>query len=108
MNRPLPTGKNKKVVGLMKDNLGGKIMTKFVAVRSKTYSYLMKDGNFDKKAKGTNKYIIKRRYKFNEYKNCLFKIEIILNLKQKSKSEAHNVSTEEINKIRLSSNDDKT
>ena len=108
VNRPLPTGKNKKVVGLMKDNLGGKIMTEFVAVRSKTYSYLMKDGNFDKKAKGTNKYIIKRRYKFNEYKNCLFKIEIILNLKQKSKSEAHNISTEEINKIRLSSNDDKT
>ena len=54
----------------MKDNLGGKIMTEFVAVRSKTYSYLMKDGNFDKKAKGTSKYIIKRRYKFNEHKNC--------------------------------------
>ena len=51
VNRPLPTGKNKKVIGLMKDELGGTIMTEFVARRPKTYSYLMDDGNSDKKAK---------------------------------------------------------
>ena len=45
--------KNKKVIGLMKDELGGKIMTVFVALRPKTYSYLMDDGNSDKKTKGT-------------------------------------------------------
>ena len=71
VNRPLPTGKNKKVIGLMKDELGGKIMTEFVALRPKTYSYLTDDCKEDKKAKGTKKFIIKRRIKFNDYKDCL-------------------------------------
>ena len=53
VNRPLPAGKNKKVIGLMKDELGGKIMTEFVALRQKTYSYLTDDCKEDKKAKGT-------------------------------------------------------
>ena len=51
--RPLSTGKNKKVIGLMKDELGGKLMTEFVASRPKTFSYLMDDGNTYKKVKGT-------------------------------------------------------
>ena len=63
INRPLPKGKNKKVIGLMKDELGGKIMTEFAALRPKTYSYLMDDGNIDKKAKGAKKCITKRMLK---------------------------------------------
>ena len=65
VNRPLPTGRNKKLIGLMKDKLGGKIMKEFAALRSKTYSYLMGDINSDKKPKGTKKCVIKRRPKFN-------------------------------------------
>ena len=64
-NRPLPTGKNKKVIGLMKDQLGGKIITEFVTLRPKTYSYLTDDCKEDKKAKGTKKCIIKRMFKFD-------------------------------------------
>ena len=52
-NRPLPRGINKKVIGLMKDELGGKIMIEFGVLRPKTYSYLMDDDSENKKAKGT-------------------------------------------------------
>ena len=64
IDRPLPKGKNKKVIGLMKDELGEKIMTKFVGLRSKPYSYLMDDDSEDKKAKGTKECVIKRKLKF--------------------------------------------
>ena len=60
VNRPLPTGKTKKVIGLMKDELGGGIITEFVALRPKTYSYLTDDCEENKKAKGTKKCVIKR------------------------------------------------
>ena len=53
VDRPLATKRNKKVIGLMEDELGVKNMTKFAGLRSKTYSYLIDDGNNDKKAKGT-------------------------------------------------------
>ena len=70
-DRPLSTGKNKKLVGLTKDELGGKIMTEFVALIPKTYSYLMDVGNSDKKEKRTKKIVIKQILKFNDYKNWL-------------------------------------
>ena len=46
-DRPLPTGKNKKVIGLMKDELGGEIMKGFVSLRPKMYSYRV--GNLEPK-----------------------------------------------------------
>ena len=107
VNRPLPTGQNKKVIRLMKDELGGMIMTEFAALRPKTSSYLMDDGNSDKKTKRTKTCVIKRRLKFDDYKNCFLKNEIIIKSQKRFKSEAHNVYTEESNKIAISSNDDK-
>ena len=68
LGRPLPKRKNKKVIGLMKDELGGKIMTKFVRLRVKTYNNLIDDGSQDKKAKSTKKCVIKRKVKFENYK----------------------------------------
>ena len=75
-DRPLLKGKNKKVIGLMKDELGAKIMTEFVAFRPKTYSYLMNDGNSDsdthatKKGKGKWKCVVKQI--LNDYNDCRF------------------------------------
>ena len=107
VNRPLPTRKSKKMIGLMKDELGGKIMAEFVASIPKTYSYLTDDCEEDKKVKETKKCAIKRRLKFSDYKDCLLNNEIILKSQQRVKSEKHDVYTEEVNKIALSSNDDK-
>ena len=105
VDRPLPAGKNKKVIGLMKDELGGKIITEFAAVRPKTYSYLTDDCKEDKKAKGTKKCVIKRVIKFNDYKDCLLKYKVILKSQKRFKSEKHDIYTENVNKIALSSND---
>ena len=91
VNRPLPTGKNKKVIGLMKDELGGKIITEFVTLRPKTYSYLTDDCKEDKKAKETNKCVIKRMIKFNDYKNCLLKDEVMLKSQQRFMRTKHDV-----------------
>ena len=107
VNRPLPARKNKKVIGLMKDELGEKIITEFITLRPKTYSYLTDDGKEDKKAKGTKNCVIKRMIKFNDYKNCLLKDEVLLKSQQRFISKKHDVYTENINKIALSNNDDK-
>ena len=106
-DRPLPKGVNKKVLGLMKDELGGGIITEFVALRPKAYSYITNDFTELKKAKGTKKCIINKMLNFNDYKNCLFDNGKVLRPQQRFKSENHSVYTENINKIALSCNDDK-
>ena len=107
VNRQLPTGKNKKIIGLMKDELGAKIITEFVTLRPKTYSFLTDDGKEDKKTKGTKKCVIKKMIKFNDYKKCLLNDEVILKSQQRFISKKHDVYTENINKIALSNNYDK-
>ena len=107
VNRSLPTGKNKKVIGLMKDKSRGRIITEFVALRPETFSYLTDNFKEDKKAKGTKNCVIGRMIKFNDYKNCLLKDEVILKLQKRFISKKQDVYTENINKIALSGNDDK-
>ena len=106
-DRPLPKGKNKKVIGLMKDELGGGIITEFVALRPKTYSYMTNEFIEMKKAKGTKKCVIKKMLKFEDYKKCLLDDKVILKSQQRFKSESHEVYTEDVNKTALSNDDDK-
>ena len=105
--RPLPIGKNKKVPGLFKDELGGKIITEVVALRPKAYAYLDDDGNNHKKAKGTKKCVIKQKLMFQNFKDCLFNNKNVYRSQQRFKSYNHDVYTEEVNKTVLSSNNDK-
>ena len=107
VNRLLPMGKNKKVIGIMKDELSGKIIMEFVTLRPKTYSYLTDDGKEDKKAKGAKRCIIKKMIKFNDYKKCFLNDEVMFKSQQRFISKKHNVYPENINKIALSNNDDK-
>ena len=106
-DRPLPTGINKKVIGLMKDELGGDIITEFVALRPKAYSYITNNFIEMKKAKGTKKCVVNKMLRFDDYKKCLFDNGKVLKSQQRFKSENHEVYTENINKIALSCDDDK-
>ena len=71
-DRPLPTGINKKVIGLMKGELVGDIITEFVALRPKAYSYITNDFIEMKRAKGTKKCVVNKMSRFEDYKKCLF------------------------------------
>ena len=87
--RQLPMGMNKNAIGLFKDELGGKIMKEFCALRAKTYTYLMDDDNEKKKAKGIKMCVIKRRLMFGNYKDLLFNNKTILKSQLRFKRDYH-------------------
>ena len=91
----------------MKDELGGEIITEFIALRPKTYSYLADNDKINKKAKGTKKCIKKKMFKFDDDKKCLLNDKVILKSQQRFISTKHDVCTENVNKIALSNDDDK-
>ena len=106
-NRPLQIGKNKKVIGKFKDELGGKIMSEFCALKDKTYACKLDNGNEGKKAKGTKKCVVKRQITFDDYVNALFKDDKLINSQFTFKSDHHKIYTQKINKIALNYFDDK-
>ena len=109
-NRPLEIGKNKKVIGKFKDELGGKILTEFVALRAKTYAYVqLNEDKLEehKKAKGTKKCVIKKDLNFDLYKKALFNNETIRCTQQRFKSDYHNIYTQIVHKTALNNKDDK-
>ena len=105
-NRPLPVGLNKKVIKLMKDELGGKIMTDFMALRPKLYSYKKLDGSEDKKRKGI-KCVVKKTLTFEDYKTCLFNNSTEYRSQLMFRLAKHEVHTIEVNKATLNRDDDK-
>ena len=105
-HKPLPVGLNKKMIGLMKDELGGEIMREFVTLRPKMYAY--KTGSAEsKKCKGIKKCVVKKTISFEDYKNCLFGGETSYSSQSMFRSSTHKVKTLEVNKFALSRDDDK-
>jgi len=102
----IETSVNKKVIGMFKDECGGQSMTEFVGLRAKMYAY--KVGNeVNKKAKGVKKNVIKQDITFDENKTCLETRKEIYKPMNIIRSRLHDIYTEEMNNIALSSEDTK-
>ena len=107
-NRSLPIGKNKTVIGMMKDELGGKIMTEFVALRAKMYAYTKIDKKVeDKRCKGTKKCVVTERLTFDHYKACLFDGKTIYKEEMLIENTKHEVYMVNKHKIALNRDDNK-
>ena len=103
----IPTGINKKVLGMMKDEAAGKIIKEFVGLRSKLYSFIMDDGGETKKCKGIKKQVVESSIRHEHYKTCLTTGKELLRKQNILRSYNHEVYTEEVNKVALSALDDK-
>ena len=93
-------GKNKKVIGLMKDEQKGDIMREFVALRPKMYAYKVESDEF-------KKCVVKKDIKFEDYKRCLMTGEMEYRSQIMFRSRLHEIATIETSKLALSREDDK-
>ena len=101
------TGENKKVIGMFKDEVGGKQITKFVGLRPKLYSFKVEDSSTTRKCKGIKKNVVKKGIDFEDYVRCLFSGEKQMRKMNIIKSENHEIYSKEVNKLALSGDDDK-
>ena len=102
----IKTGVNKKVIGMMKDECGGEQIETFVGLRSKLYTYKTSKKE-SKRCKGIKKNVIDKEIVLKDYKNCLFSEEEQVRKMILIRHRNHELYTEEIKKIALSSEDDK-
>ena len=103
----IPTGINKKVLGMFKDEAAGKNIKEFVGLRAKLYSYIMEEGKENKRCKGVKKQVVESSITHEDYKTCLLTGKEQLRKQNIIRSYEHEVYTEEVNKIALSAMDDK-
>ena len=103
----IPTGINKKVLGMFKDEVKGKNIKEFVGLRAKLYSFIIEDGEENKKCKGVKKQVVEESITHEDYKTCLLTGKETLRKQNILRSYDHEVYTEEVNKIALSAADDK-
>ena len=97
---------NKKKIGLMKDECGGKIVTEWVALRPKLYSFLTENGE-KQKAKGLKKSMKNKSLRHENFLKCLRTGESQTRKQCLFRSRDHHIFTENMVKVALSANDDK-
>ena len=110
LNRLIEHNVNKKVIGKVKDELNGMIMTDFFAIRPKVYGFrYLKDNviNEEKKCKGTSKYGVKNTINFDALKRTLFNNQTLMCTQQRFRSDKLVMNTEIVNKKALSNSDNK-
>ena len=103
----IPSGFNKKMLGMFKDEAGGKVIDEFVGLRAKLYSYKCLRVKKAKNARGVKKLVVKKSIAHEDYKKCLFTGKEQLRRMNVIGSYKHEFYTEEVNKIALSPDDDK-
>ena len=103
----IPTGINKKVLGMFKDEVAGKNIKEFVGLRAKLYSFKTEEGKENKKCKGIKKAVVAKSIRHENYKTCLQTGKEQLRRQTIIRSYEHNLYLEEVNKIALSAADDK-
>ena len=101
------TGVNKKVIGMFKDEVGGKQITHFVGLRPKLYSFKIEDDKVVKKCKGIKSNVVKKTIDFDDYVKCLFRDIKKMRTMKIIRSEKHDIYSKEVNKVALSNQDDK-
>ena len=101
-NSPYYCNANKKVIGKFKDEACGVLITEFIGLKSKMYSYIKSDEKGGKIAKGIKKNVIKNNIKHKEYKNVLLNNEQLHHKIETKRSQKHQLGSYEINKVLLS------
>ena len=103
----IKTGINKKVIGKFKDEAAGKQITHFVGLRAKLYCFKIEGDKEEKKCKGIKKSVVKKEINFEDYKKTLFSEEEEMREMKLISSNCHEIYSMSVNKVALSSNDDK-
>ena len=95
------------MIGKFKDEAAGKQITHFVGLRPKLYTYKIEGQGEKQRAKGVKKCVIKKSLSFEDYKKCPFTEEELMRDMNILRSQNHEIFSMTVNKVALSSNDDK-
>ena len=104
-DHPLFSTANKKVIGKFKDELGGKVMTEFVGIRPKMYSYAGEESG--KRAKGVKKSVLRKTISHDDYRTCLLEKKVYARDMPGLRSYKHTIHGETVNKVALAPLDTK-